>query len=307
LNDWHIMQYSSSLKISNETIPLVNVNTSHSISTRYTKSGQTGRILKNFSGDTFYEFTNKLWNLEIKEEGTTMNNACYSGTTIHGNQTALLKPWINYDKTGSETYKTGFKQQNSELDYQFLGKEKEVMKVVVSSQKSKASGGGGDNEEHIDLFNYSENTNHENIGAKISVHEEHKDKDGYYVLSSELNSSGHCSIEVTEMSNWNFLMNNFIQLNQLIRKILPRIPSYKPFQLKKISLLGFSHLCLSLPGSEVSLINLGEEEDRSSNASAEKGESCECNEKQSGSLTNKLSSLLTEFGKIVMSYFFVPN
>merc|ERR1712179_628220 len=235
-----------------------------------------------------------------------MDNACNYGPIIHGKQTALLEPWMNYDKTGSESYKTGFEQPNSELDYQFLGNEKEIMKGVVSSQKSEASGGGGD-DEHIDLLNYNENTNHDNIEAKISVHEEHKEKDGYFVLSSELNSSGHCSIEVTEKSNWNFLMNNFIQLNQLIRKILPRIPSYKPFQLKKISLLGFSHLCLSLPGSEVSLINLGEEEDTSSNASAEKGESCECNDKQSGSLTNKLSSLLTEFGNIVMSYFFVPN
>jgi len=301
VNDRHIIKYSSSLKISNESIPLVN--TFHA-STGYVKSGQSGRVLKNFSGDdTRYEFTQKLWNLEIKEEGTTTSDACNDGTITHGIQTDLLKPWVNDTKTGGETYKTGFKQQNSEPDYQFVGNEKEIMTVVVTSQNSESSS-GGDDEEHIDLLNYNENKNHDNGDVTIS---EHKDEDGYYVLSSELNSSGHCSIEVTDKSNWNFFLSNFIQLNQLFRKILPRFPSHKPFQLKKISLLGFSHLCLSLPGSEVSLINLGEEEDRSGNACGEKGESCHCNENLICSLTYKFSSLLTECRNFVMSYFYMAN
>merc|ERR1719320_990790 len=138
---------------------------------------------------------------------------------------------------------------------QLSGAEKDNMIVDFFSQNTEISG-DDDAEKCNNLPSYIENTIHNKDGESISVHEENKNEEKYYVLSSEVTSSGHCSVEVTDMSNWSFLLIKFAQLNQLFRQILPSVPSYKPFQLKKISLLGFSHLCLSLPGSEVSLINL---------------------------------------------------
>jgi len=305
LKDVRIINYSASFKLSHETIP--NVNTFHADSTKYKKSAQAGRIARNFSGDICYEIARKLRILELHKEDSKMSDDCNYGNIIYRNQTALLEPWVNNNKTGDELFKTGvehFHYERINYEKQLSAAEKENMTVSLSSQNTEISG-GDDDEKYIDLLSYYENTIHDD-GESISVHEELKNEDKYYVLSSELNTSGHCSVEVTDMSNWSFLLNKFAQLNQLFRQILPSVPSYKPFQLKKISLLGFSHLCLSLPGSEVSLINLGEEEDKSSNASEGNGESCQCKEKRSDSVITRLSTFITEFGSVVMSYFFMP-
>jgi len=306
LKDFRIIKYSASSKLSHETIHCVDIF--HADSIEFKKSAQAGQIARNFSGDIRYVLANKLRNLELQKEDSNMNDDCNDGSIVYWNQTALLEPWVKNNKTGDETFKTGVEHSLYERindEKQLSGGVEENMTVDSSSQNT-VTPGDDDAEKYIDLPSCNENTIHDKDGESISVHEENQNEDKYYVLSSEVTSSGHCSVEVTDMSNWSFFLNKFVQLNQLFRQILPSVPSYKPFQLKKISLLGFSHLCLSLPGSEVSLINLGEEEDKSSNESEGNGESCQCNASQSDSLTNRLSYFITEFGSIVMSYFFMP-
>ena len=125
-----------------------------------------------------------------------------------------------------------------------------------------------------------------------------KDED-YIILSSELDNSGQCSVEAADLSESNFLMKNFVQFNQYFHNVFPSFPSFKPFQLKKISLLGFSHLCLSLPGSEISLINLGVADEKGINRSNEKR--CDSEGKPGGNMINQFSILVASLKKFVLS------
>ena len=118
-----------------------------------------------------------------------------------------------------------------------------------------------------------------------------------------MDASGDCSAEVTDMSDSSLLVRNFVQVNHFFNRIFPSFPNYTPFQLKRISLLGFSHLCLSLPGSEVSLVNLGEENENGSKVREGKGESCQCNGKPNHSLVDMFSSIIAKLNNFVWSCF----
>lgn len=121
----------------------------------------------------------------------------------------------------------------------------------------------------------------------------------YLIFSSQFDSNGHCSVEALDVSESSFLLKNFFQLNNLFKNIFPIFPSYLPFQLQKISLLGFSHICLSLPGSEVSLINLGLTEEKGINNSNEN--KCNCEPKNEESIMHHFSNAFKNFKNFFLS------
>jgi len=158
---------------------------------------------------------------------------------------------------------------------------------------------------------HTSKSNHEGVSEPTHASEEvpievnncpeenHIQDDDYFILSSELDNSGQCSVEAADLSESNFLMKNFVQFNQYFHNVFPSFPSFKPFQLKKISLLGFSHLCLSLPGSEISLINLGVADEKGINRSNEKR--CDSEGKPGGNMINQFSLIVASLKKFVLS------
>eukprot|EP00090_Calanus_glacialis_P046805 TRINITY_DN9370_c0_g1_i1.p1 TRINITY_DN9370_c0_g1~~TRINITY_DN9370_c0_g1_i1.p1 ORF type:complete len:584 (-),score=106.39 TRINITY_DN9370_c0_g1_i1:42-1793(-) len=138
-----------------------------------------------------------------------------------------------------------------------------------------------------------------NMNVNNCQEESNQQDNNYFIFKSELDSSDQCSVEALDMSESNFLLKNFVQFNHFFNKIFPSFPSYLPFQLKKISLLGFSHLCLSLPGSEVSLINLGVTEEKGGNLS--NGGKCNCEEKSQGNMAHQFSVFIVNLKKFFTS------
>jgi len=134
--------------------------------------------------------------------------------------------------------------------------------------------------------------------STVNTEDTEEEESDYLIQEAELDSSGQCSVQVLDLSQSNFIVKNFVRLNKLFHNIFPSFPSYEPFQLKKISLLGFSHLCLSLPGSEVSLISLGQTTERGTNNSRRKN--CDC-EHTKDSLVIFFSTLVNKFKKFVWS------
>jgi len=134
-------------------------------------------------------------------------------------------------------------------------------------------------------------------GSKKSTNE-----NDYFIYTSVVDKQGHCTVEALEISDENFLFKNFVQLNQFFYSIFPNIAYVNPFQLKKISLLGFSHICLSLPVTEVSLINLGLTSEKEANIS--EGGSCNCDKNKSVSLMRQLSSVIVNVKNFFLSLIF---
>lgn len=108
-------------------------------------------------------------------------------------------------------------------------------------------------------YEYFEQENTNNLeSTKDCDNSATDDHDDYLVFDSVLESDGHCSLDILDISNENSLVKSFYQLNILFHRLFPIFPAHTPiFQLKRVSLMGFTHLCLYLPGSQLSFVNLG--------------------------------------------------
>jgi len=98
----------------------------------------------------------------------------------------------------------------------------------------------------------------ENLKDEIDCFSENDPEEAFLVLDADADQEGSCTVDILDISQKNSFVKNFLQLNIFFHSLFPNLPNFlSTFRVKKVTLLGFSHLCLHLPGSKVSLVNLG--------------------------------------------------
>eukprot|EP00092_Neocalanus_flemingeri_P030052 GFUD01032628.1.p1 GENE.GFUD01032628.1~~GFUD01032628.1.p1 ORF type:complete len:756 (+),score=148.53 GFUD01032628.1:340-2607(+) len=233
--------------------------------------------------DDVKEITDDVKNLKevtVTEKSKNPTKVTIHDSTIPGD----IKPSDNYENLKGVTVTDDLFPSDN-------------IKVTVADELSSGDN-GPENSIKLSSPHHSKLERNDN---KECQEESNPHSNDYFIFSSEFDSDGHCSVEALDLSDSNFLLKNFVQLNHFFHNIFSSFPSYLPFKLKKISLLGFSHLCLILPGSEVSLINLGLAEEIGANSS--KGKKCNCEGNSKETIMHRLSIVFMDVKKLVLSMF----